>query len=141
MLPDPTQRSKLPASPAKTMKFHEETASGRNLITGYGEHHVLVGAARYETSLAVLPDDVLEGWGGAGFAGLTPQDFEQLRDTGVEIVLIGTGSTQRFPHPALLRPLMEARIGYEIMDLGAACRTYNVLAGEGRRVAAALLLD
>lgn len=141
MLPDPTQCSKLAACLSKTMKFHEETTSGRNLITGYGEHHVLVGAARYETSLAVLPDDVLDTWGSAGFSGLTQEDFEQLRDTGVEIVLIGTGATQRFPHPSLLQPLMEARIGYEVMDLGAACRTYNVLAGEGRRVLAALLLD
>ena len=60
---------------------------------------------------------------------------------GVEIVLIGTGRRQRFPAPALMRPLMQARIGFEVMDLGSACRTFNILVNEGRSVAAALIFD
>jgi uncharacterized protein len=57
-----------------------------------------------------------------------------------EIVLLGTGATQRFPHPRLSAPLAAARVGFEVMDTRAACRTYNILLGEGRRVVAAVLL-
>ena len=89
----------------------------------------------------MLPATVRTDWATGGFDALTEADFEALAALGVEIVLIGTGSRQRFPAPALLRPLMQARIGFEVMDLGSACRTFNILAGEGRSVAAALIFD
>ena len=65
----------------------------------------------------------------------------RLAGLGTEIVILGTGLRQRFPAPQLLRPLMQARIGFEVMDLGSACRTYNLLVAEHRAVAAALLFD
>lgn len=122
------------------MKLHLENSGGLNAITGYGERHILINGLRYDASLAVLPDQIIDTWGQGGFGGLSSADFEQFLPLKPEIVLIGTGAAQRFPHPSLLRPLIEARIGYEVMDLGAACRTYNVLTAEGRRVLAALLL-
>jgi len=64
-----------------------------------------------------------------------------LRDLKPEVVVVGTGTRQRFPSPQVLRPLIEANIGYEIMDLAAACRTFNILATEGRAVVAALVFD
>jgi uncharacterized protein len=67
--------------------------------------------------------------------------FEQLRELRSEVVLLGTGTRQRFPSPRLTRALMDARIGLEVMDTHAACRTYNILVGEGRRVAAALFVE
>jgi uncharacterized protein len=72
---------------------------------------------------------------------LEEADLRRLLDFSPELVLLGTGPRQRFPRPALLRPLIEARVGFEVMDLQAACRTFNILVGEGRRVAAALLFD
>lgn len=123
------------------MKLHLQSAAGLNVIKDYGSGHVLVGAVRYQASLAILPDQIIDPWAPGGFAGLAASDFQQLAAMRPEVVLIGTGTTQRFPHPSLLRPLIEAGIGYEVMDLGAACRTYNILVAEGRRVVAALLLD
>ena len=66
------------------------------------------------------------------------RDFARLLDYEPEIVLLGTGDVQRFPHPRLLAPLGEAHVGIEAMDTSAACRTFNILVAEGRRVAAAL---
>jgi uncharacterized protein len=89
----------------------------------------------------VLPDSLIEPWDIAGFDALSRAHFEYLLSLQPEIVLLGTGTQLRFPAPALSRPLLAARIGLEVMDTRAACRTYNILMAEGRKVAAALLLD
>ncbi len=123
------------------MKLHLATASGQNLITRYGVDFVQVGERRLAgPSLVVSPDRLLEQWGVANFAGLAAAHFQQLLELGPEIALLGTASRLRFPPSALTRCLIEARVGLEVMDLGAACRTYNILAGEGRCVVAALIL-
>lgn len=123
------------------MKLHLDTPLGRNIVTGYGAGYAEINHRRHEASLVVLPDRIVETWGAAGFDALTEADIRALCELAPEIVLLGTGSQQRFPPVRLLRPLIEARIGYEIMDMPAACRTYNILMAEGRRVAAALLID
>jgi uncharacterized protein len=123
------------------MKLHLQPASAQNTVTGYGEGYVEINRQRFVAGLILLPDRIVEGWAGGGFDALALADFAALLDHGPELVLIGTGARQRFPAPALLRPLIEARVGFEVMDLRAACRTYNFLMAEGRRVAAALLLD
>ena len=111
-------------------------------ITHYGPDHILLNKERrIESAVVIMPREVIEDWCPGGFDGLCRADLERLRDTGAEIVLLGTGARQRFPNPALLAPLIEARIGFEIMDTPAACRTYNILMAEGRQVAAALLFD
>lgn len=121
------------------MKLHLDHASIQNIITGYGSDHVLINGMRHGSSLVVLPDEVIADWTGT-WSALAAQDFDQVLMRAPEIVLLGTGQRQRFPAPALYKALIAARIGMEIMDTPAACRTYNILAGEGRRVAAALLL-
>ena len=123
------------------MKLQRDTLADSNLITAYAAGHVEINRQRHETNLLLLPDRVITAWAASGFDALVDSDFRLIADLRPEIVLLGTGSRQRFPAPALLRPLIEARIGYEIMDLAAACRTYNVLMLEGRRVAAALLIE
>ena len=123
------------------MKLHLENPASRNLITGHGAGYVAINHRRHETSLIVLPGRIVESWGMAGFDALVEEDFAAIRDLVPEIVLFGTGARQRFPAPQLLRPLIEARIGCEVMDLPAACRTFNILMTEGRLVAAALLID
>lgn len=123
------------------MKLNLDQNASINTVTGYGNDHLMINKVRHDGNLLLTADRIVTGWAPGGFAGLTEQDFAAARELGVEIVLIGTGSRQRFPNPALLRPLMDARIGFEIMDLAAACRTYNILVGEGRSVAAALIFD
>lgn len=123
------------------MKLHLDNAGSRNLVTGYGAGYVAINHRQYAGSLILLPDRIVETWGGGGFDALAEADFEIILALGPEILLLGTGSRQRFPAPSLLRPLIEARIGCEIMDLPAACRTFNILMAEGRNVAAALLIE
>ena len=121
------------------LKLHLSNLSGSNAFTGYGEGYVMVNRQRYARSLLVLPDRIVPDWQPAGFDQLTAADFEQLTGLAPEIVLLGTGARLRFPRPELTRALVDARIGLEVMDLQAACRTYNILAAEERKVVAALL--
>ena len=121
------------------MKIHLAGAQGRNTFTAYGDGYVMVNGARHETNLIVLPERILP-WRAAGFDSLAAEDFAELASLDLEVVLLGTGPALRFPNPQVTRALVEARIGLEVMDAQAACRTYNILAAEERRVAAALLL-
>ena len=122
------------------MKFHESSPAGRNAFTGYGDDYVLVNGERFEAGILVLPEGAVRPWPVKQVSDLTPDRISELAGLGVEVVLIGTGRVLRFPAPALLQPLTRARIGAEIMDTAAACRTYNILMAEGRKVAAALML-
>ena len=120
------------------MKLHASAPSALNTFTAYGDGYVMVNSQRHESNLIVLPAKVLP-WDVAGFNALKETDFEPFIDLDLEILLLGTGAKQRFPHPRLTRALAAKRIGVEAMDLQAACRTYNILMAEERRVAAALL--
>ena len=120
------------------MKLHASLPGGVNAITGYGEGYVMVNGERRDSSVVVLPDRI-EQWRPESFDTLTPEDFAFLKELGAEIVLLGTGARQRFPHPRYTAELAKAGIGLEVMDLQAACRTYNILVAEQRKVAAALL--
>ena len=120
------------------MKLHASAPGTYNTITAYGEDYVVVSGRRYESSLVVLPDQVIP-WETQTFDSLSPESFLFLEKRSVEIVLLGTGARQRFPHPRLTARLAAAGIGLEVMDLKAAARTYNVLVAEARKVAAALL--
>ena len=113
-------------------------AAGTNTFSGYGADYVAVNGERREKSSIVLPERILD-WDVAGFDALRPEDFLVFETLGVDIILLGTGARQRFPHPRLTAALARAGIGVEVMDLQAACRTYNILVAEERKVAAALL--
>lgn len=122
------------------MKLHLNSPDAGYQFTGYGEDHVVVNGQRFEFGLAVSPQRLdLDIFRALRFELLETSHFEWLCRQEAEIILLGTGAKLRFPHPSLTRPLLEARIGLEVMDTGAACRTYNLLAGEGRRVLAAIL--
>jgi len=122
------------------MKLQNTRAENLNTFTAYGDGYVVVNGIRHACNLAVLPERLLPEWTLASFETLAIADFELLAGLDADIVLLGTGKRLRFPRPELLQPLVRAQRGLEVMDLAAACRTYNVLVGEGRRVAAALLL-
>jgi uncharacterized protein len=121
------------------VKLHASGPATYNTITGYGDDWVQVNNQRYQSSLIVMAETILP-WSAEAFSALSENDFEKIQQLTPEIVLLGTGPTQRFPHPRLTAALTGAGIGVEVMDLKAACRTYNILAAEERKVAAALLL-
>ena len=123
------------------LKLHLSNLSGINAFTGYGEGYVMVRRQRHEHSLVVLRDRLVTDWRPTGFDDLEAADFARLAELKPEIVLLGTGARLRFPRPELTRALYEARIGLEVMDIQAACRTYNILVAEERMVAAALLFS
>ena len=122
------------------MKLHRSDAIGKNAITGYGDGYVLVNQARHERTLVVLPDQLVTDWAASTFEALTAEHLAALLPLDAEIILLGTCPTLRFPRAEIMAPLIRARVGYEVMDIHAACRTYNILVSEERKVAAALLL-
>jgi uncharacterized protein len=110
-------------------------------ITGYGPGWVGVGTEKITRSVVIGSRGERLDWPGRHFGELGADHFKALAELGPEVVIFGSGLRIRFPQPAWLRPLMERGIGIETMDTAAACRTYNVLAQEGRHVAVALLLE
>ena len=123
------------------MKFQPDRADGVNLISRFGDGKIRVDNDEYTSSVLVPWRGAVRPWDVDGFAALSETHFEALLALQPEIVVFGSGARLRFVKPVLLRSLIERRIGIETMDVGAACRTYNVLASEGRSVVAALLLE
>jgi uncharacterized protein len=123
------------------VKLHLSNPAGLNLFTAYGDDYVAINKEKQVKNLIVLPESIIFEWSTATPATLAENDMAKLLELGSEIVLLGTGRRQRFPPGILMRPFAPAGIGLEIMDLQAACRTFNILAAEGRKVAAALLFD
>jgi len=122
------------------MKFTQDGTDSGYAIQSYAEGQVSISGKRFTDSLIITPQRVITDWRPADFSSLLPDDFSRLVELGPELVILGTGSTQRFPHPSLTQALMQQRIGLEAMDTAAACRTYNILMAEGRKVAAALFM-
>jgi uncharacterized protein len=123
------------------LKIEREQAEGRNMFTGYGEGYVAVNGTRHSSSLVVGANQLIVDWPVGSILAIAADHLAAIIQLKPEIVLLGTGRAFAFPEPRLLAPLHNARIGVEVMDSAAACRTYNILMGEGRNVVAALILD
>ena len=124
----------------REMKFILDDSSDGLPIQHYAEGQVTIGQKIYRGSLILMPDRVIPDWPPDSVEELQTEDLDLLADLAPEILILGTGRQQRFLHPSLLQPLMQAHIGFEAMATPAACRTYNILMSEGRRVAAALFM-
>lgn len=122
------------------MKFHLDAPAGVHLVRGYGPGQLRIGDRSYATSVIVTAQTLIEPWRPTNVAEVTAADLEPLLGLAPEVVLLGTGARQQFPDFTVLRLLQEQRIGVEVMDTSAACRTFNVLVAEGRPVAAALIV-
>lgn len=122
------------------MKLHLAPAGDRNQFTGYGAGYVSVNAQRYEQPIVVTPDALHDGWAVNRIEALDAEATAFLLGLKPEVLLIGTGVTQRFPGTAFLRQFAQAQIGFEVMDTPAACRTFNILMAEGRKVVAAIIV-
>lgn len=137
----PDDYNSAPLDDFPSMKLHALSPSSLNVFTGYGEGYVEVNAVRFDHSIIVVPDQPALDWPVASFEDLSTEAFGLVGAINPELVVFGTGARIRFPHPRLIAPLTSRGIGVETMDLHAACRTYNILMAEGRKVAAVLLIE
>ncbi|AKH19981.1 Mth938-like domain-containing protein [Sedimenticola thiotaurini] len=123
------------------MKFSVVDQSNGYTIQGYTDNSVTVNGTVFSKSLVVMAERVIPDWRPDSFQALQETDFAAFVDLRPDLVVLGTGQQQRFPDPQLYRALIEAGIGIEVMTTPAACRTYNILTSEGRRVISALLFS
>ena len=123
------------------MKFAQDTANEHYRIQSVEPGRVRVAGRHYTSSLLVLPDRVVPDWGPDSVDDLDRRVLADLLEHRPEILILGTGGRQVFPDPRLFVALMEIGVGYEVMATDAACRTYNILLSEGRRVLAALIVE
>ncbi|HVW68246.1 MAG TPA: Mth938-like domain-containing protein [Steroidobacteraceae bacterium] len=123
-----------------SMKFTLEASSRVNLIRAYSAQEIRIGEQRVHGTCIVTADQLITQWAPASLDDLTEAHLETLLALQPELVLLGTGPVQRFPPAAIRAAVMARGVGIEVMDLGAACRTFNILVQEERRVAAALFL-
>lgn len=121
------------------MKFQPERADGGNLITRVESGQIWVREIPTQGPVLVPWAGPVVAWSAAAHPPWSAHDFEQALALGPELVIFGSGARLSFPAPMALHRLFEARVGVETMDTAAACRTFNVLVTEGRRVVAALL--
>lgn len=122
------------------MKFQPDRSDAQT-INGYGPGWIGIDAEKIHHSVIVGSHGLRQAWNCARFEELTAEHFAQLATLETELIIFGSGTRNRFPPPAWLAPLMARRLGLETMDTAAACRTYNILASEGRNVVAALILE
>ena len=123
------------------MKMQADRPEGSNAITRHAPEGVIVAGVEHRSSVLVPWRGEVVPWAVSRFEALDESSFEPLLALAPELVIFGSGSRLRFPHPAVLKALMARRIGFETMDTPAACRTYNVLLAEGRAVVAALIFE
>ena len=123
------------------MKLQPDRSEGVNIVTRIDAAAIWVGGVAHGHSIVLPWAGDVQRWPPDRFGQLAAADFDRVLPLQPELVIFGGGARLRFVPPALLRGLIEGGIGVETMDTAAACRTYNVLAAEGRRVLAALLLE
>ena len=123
------------------MKLQPDRQPSLNTVSAYGPNYIEINAQRYDHSVILGPKGPVLEWSCRHFESLTTENFALIANQKPAVVIFGSGQKIRFPKPELLKPLIQARIGIETMDLQAACRTYNILMAEGRNVIAALLIE
>ncbi len=124
----------------ESMKFSLADDGNSYTIRAYDHGEVVINEHRHTKSVVVMPKQIVADWPPQRFEDLTEDHFIALSKLEPQLVILGTGDKQQFPHPALYAALIEQGVGVEVMATPAACRTYNILVSEGRKVAAALLL-
>jgi uncharacterized protein len=122
------------------MKLSLDYSTAKYAINAYDEGAITVNNQRYTNGIVVTPDRLLDMWEPKQVAQLDLSHIEYLISLEPEIILLGTGKVLCFPHPSLSALALQQGIGFEVMDTGSACRTYNVLAAEDRNIAAALMI-
>jgi uncharacterized protein len=122
------------------MKFTQQSTQGANLIRRYGADYIVIGEVEIRSSCIVSAATLTRDWPPRSVDELTSEHLAPLFALAPEVVVLSTGAAQKFPRAALRAEFATRKIGLEVMEIGAACRTYNVLVGEERKVLAAMLL-
>ncbi|MEK0412437.1 MAG: hypothetical protein RL626_473 [Pseudomonadota bacterium] len=122
------------------MKFHLIQSDNKNLITGYDSNWVEVNQERYHSSLIMTPNQLLLEWPVKSIKDIKENSFEAIESLNVEIILLGTGNIQEHLEPRLIEYFSKKNIAIESMNNQSACRTYNILANEERKVLLALMI-
>ena len=122
------------------MKFHLIQSDNKNLITGYDLNWVEVNQERYQTSLIITPNKPLLEWPVKTIKDIKENSFEAIESLNIEIILLGTGNVQEHLEPKILEYFSKKNMAVECMNNQSACRTYNILANEERKVLLALML-
>jgi len=122
------------------MKFTQQSPSGINLIRRYGADFITLGEEDIRASCLVTAATLTRDWPPGAVEELTLEQLSPVFELAPEVVILATGPAQKFPRAALRAEFAARKIGLEVMEVGAACRTYNVLVGEERKVLAAILL-
>lgn len=123
------------------MKLHSNPTQQYQTVTAYDDQGVEINAIRFDHSLIVLPELPPMPWMTIDFTQLQAEHFAPILALQPDVVILGTGNRQRFIHPKHIANLTARQIGVECMDSKAACRTYNILMAEGRKVALALIIE
>ena len=123
------------------MHFAREDCNSALMVRACDDGQITVGEQIYRRSLILTPERVIPDWRPGGYEEMTEQDFDVVLSLQPEIILLGTGSTLCFPPAKLSAGILATGTGFEVMDTAAACRTYNILLSEKRKVIAALLLE
>jgi len=123
------------------VRLHLDATDGLNMVQTITTEQIVINHRVYTSSLIVTPHTTIANWKPRRLTDLSEDDFLPLVELEPDVVLLGTGKQLRFPEPHITKPLIEHAMGIEIMDTPAACRTFNILASEGRKVAAALLFE
>jgi uncharacterized protein len=121
------------------MKFTVDAPPAANVIRGYTAVGFRIGSRDCIGSVIVCAHTLIEHWRPRAMSELAVEDLAPALALRPEVLLIGTGARQVFPAPTLLATLYRSKVGFEVMNTGAACRTYNVMLAEGRVVVAALM--
>ena len=123
------------------MKLQPDPKEALNTVTRYDARYIEINEKRFNQSIMLMPQGVVEECQVQRFDDLSRQDFSKMIEKKPALVIFGSGQRIRFPVPSLIQDLIQARIGFETMDTQAACRTYNILMSEGRLVLGAFLIE
>ncbi|BAO44709.1 conserved hypothetical protein [Thiolapillus brandeum] len=122
------------------MKFAQDHINSKYVIEACEPGRIQVASQIFSHNMLIMPERLLQPWEVTSMDELSTRQLHALATHEPDVIILGTGQHQVFPHPSLFKPLMQAGIGWEVMPTDAACRTYNILHGEDRRVLAALIL-
>ena len=123
------------------MKFHLQQLDNKNLVTGYDLNWVEINHIRYTKNIIVMPDYLFQDWSLTQFDQFNENSFNELSHLDIEIFILGTGNKQKYPNNSILTNLVKKNISIEYMTNQSACRTYNIIVNEDRKVLLAIIFD
>lgn len=123
------------------MKFAEDLNDAQYKITGYNDQGIFINGRLFQSSVILSPFNIVDAWEPELYSQLEAKHISSLYDLKPEVIILGTGKKQAFPSREVLHALTKMKVGFEIMDTQAACRTFNIIMAEGRNVVAGFFIE